>query len=147
FYRDARSVPASFRVLLRSARDVHLLNAAPWWNLRHAWPALAVLTLSICLAMLWVFILRKRVRAQTREIDSQRTFLRQVIDMCPNFIFVKDREGRFTLANRALAEAYERQPEAMLGKTDSQIGVIEKEAHSYFLEDMQVLERREEKIT
>jgi PAS domain S-box-containing protein len=146
FYRDARSVPASFCVLLRSASDVHLLNAAPWWNLRHAWPALAVLTLSICLAMLWVFILRKRVRAQTREIDSQRTFLRQVIDMCPNFIFVKDREGRFTLANRALAEAYERQPETMLGKTDSQIGVIDKEAHEYFREDMQVIDTKHERI-
>jgi PAS domain S-box-containing protein len=145
-YRDARAVPMSFLILLRSADDIELLNAAPWWNLRHAWPALAVLTLSICLAMLWVFILRKRVRAQTREIDGQRTFLRQVIDMCPNFIFVKDRAGRFTLANRALAEAYERQPDQMLGKTDSEVGVIEKEARGYFLEDMHVMDTRQEKI-
>jgi PAS domain S-box-containing protein len=146
FYRDARSVPAGFRILLRSANDVHMIDAAPWWNLRHAWPALAILTLSICLAMLWVFVLRKRVRAQTHELDSQRTFLRQIIDMCPNFIFVKDRAGRFTLANRALADAYERRPEEMLGKTDSQIGVIDKEAHEYFLEDMQVLDTQQEKI-
>ena len=93
--------------------------------------------------MLWVFILRKRVRAQTREIDGQRTFLRQVIDMCPNFIFVKDRAGRFTLANRALAEAYEREPDQMLSKTDSEVGVIEKEARGYFLEDMHVMDTRQ----
>jgi PAS domain S-box-containing protein len=145
-YRDARAVPTSFRILLRSAEDIRLVNAAPWWHLRQAWPALAVLTLSICFAMLWVFILRKRVRTQTRELDSQRTFLRQIIDMCPNFIFVKDRAGRFTLANRALAEAYQRAPEEMLGKTDSEVGVIDKEAHGYFLDDMQVMESRQEKI-
>ncbi len=146
FYRDARSVPASFRVLLRSAEDVRVLDVAPWWNLRHAWPVLATLTLSICLAMLWVFILSRRVRAQTHEMNSQRTFLRQIIDLCPNFIFVKDRAGRYTLANRALAEAYECRPEDMIGKTDTQVGVIDKEAHEYFLEDMRVMDTREEKI-
>ena len=143
---DARSVPASFRILLRSSDDVTLLNAAPWWNLRHAWPVLAILSLSICLSMLWVFILRKRLRAQTREIDSQRTFLRHIIDLCPNFIFVKDRAGRFTLANRALAETYQRRPEEMVGKTDAEVGVIDKEAHEYFLEDMRAMDASEDKI-
>ncbi len=145
FYGDARSVPTSFRMLLRSGDDVRVLNATPWWNLRHAWPALTILTLSICLAMLWVFILRKRVRAQTHEIDSQRTFLRHIIDLCPNFIFVKDRKGRFTLANQALAEAYQREPEDMIGKTDVEVGVIDKEAHEYFLEDMRAMDSHEEK--
>lgn len=146
YARDARTVPASFRLLMRDAQDVRVLAAAPWWNLRHAWPILGVLTLSICLAMLWVFVLRKRVRAQTNEIDRQRAFLRQVIDLCPNFIFVKDRAGRFTLVNRALAEAYECQPEDMLGKTDVQVGVLENEAHAFFIEDMQVMETQQERV-
>jgi PAS domain S-box-containing protein len=146
YARDARTVPASFRLLLRDARDVRVIKAAPWWNLRHAWPVLGALTFSICLAMLWVLILRKRVRAQTDEIDRQRAFLRQVIDLCPNFIFVKDRKGRFTLVNRALADAYERRPEDMLGKTDSEVGVLENEAHAFFLEDMLVMEGQQERI-
>jgi GAF domain-containing protein len=33
----------------------------------------------------------------------QQEFLRQVIDLNPNLIFVKDWDGRFTLVNRALA--------------------------------------------
>jgi PAS domain S-box-containing protein len=146
YARDARTVPASFRLLLRDAQDVRFIKAAPWWHLRHAWPVLGALTFSICLAMLWVFILRKRVRAQTDEIDRQRTFLRQVIDLCPNFIFVKDRQGRFTLVNRALAEAYERRPDDMLGKTDSEVGVLENEAHAFFREDMLVMEEQQERI-
>src|SRR5262245_14481853 len=37
------------------------------------------------------------------EIALQRTFLRQVIDLNPNIIFAKDRQGRFSLANQATA--------------------------------------------
>src|SRR5690606_26359312 len=91
-FRDFTSYPVSFRLLMRSAQDVSVVRAAPWWNLRHAWPALVLLTLSICLAMLWVVSLRRRVQVQTAEIDGQRAFLRQIIDMCPNYIFVKDRK-------------------------------------------------------
>ena len=39
-------------------------------------------------------------------MDATRGFLRQVIDINPHFIFVKDRQGRFTLVNDSLAEAY-----------------------------------------
>ena len=39
------------------------------------------------------------------ELAKQRSFLRQVIDLNPSFIFTKDRDGRFTLVNQALADA------------------------------------------
>ena len=32
-----------------------------------------------------------------KTLEKEREFLRQVIDIDPNFIFAKDREGRFTL--------------------------------------------------
>ncbi len=145
-YRDYASVPSSFRILLRSADDVKIIKAAPWWNLRHAWPALAALTLSICLAMLWVAVLRRRVQHQTAEIEGQRAFLRQVIDMCPNFIFVKDRQGRFTLVNRAIAEAHGLQPEQMIGRSDREIGISEEQAHAYQRDDIEVMNTGKEKM-
>ena len=145
FFRDYTSVPASFRLLLRSADDVTVVKAAPWWNLRHAWPALSVLMLSICLAMLWVMALRRRVQHQTAEIDSQRAFLRQVIDMCPNFIFVKDAQGRFSLANRALAEAHGLHPAQMIGKTDIEIGIVSEQADEFRRDDEQVLKAGEKR--
>jgi PAS domain S-box-containing protein len=138
-FRDYNSVPASFRVLLRSADDVVVVKPAPWWNLRHAWPALSVLSLSICLAMLWVFVLRRRVQHQTAEIESQRAFLRQVIDMCPNFIFVKDKDGRFSLVNRAIAEVHGLQPAEMIGKTDHEVGVAPEQAEMYRRDDEEIL--------
>lgn len=145
-YRAYSSQPVSFRLMLRSPQDVTVVRATPWWNLRDAWPALALLTVSICLATLWAFALRRRVQAQTAEIEGQRLFLRHVIDMCPNFIFVKDRQGRFTLVNDALATAHGSTPGEMLGKTDREIGVRDSEAAAYRRDDIEVLESKREKV-
>jgi PAS domain S-box-containing protein len=145
-FRDFTSYPVSFRLIMRTAHDVKVVHAAPWWNLRHAWPALMLLTLSICLAMLWAVSLRRRVQVQTAEIEGQRTFLRQIIDMCPSFIFVKDREGRFALVNRAIAEAHDRQPEEMIGKTDRDIGMAEEEVSAYLRDDLEVMDSQREKV-
>jgi PAS domain S-box-containing protein len=140
------STAISFRLLLRSADDVEMVRAAPWWNLRHAWPALALLVLLICVSMLWVIVLRRRVQAQTAQIEEQRAFLRHVIDLTPNYIFVKDRAGRFTLANRAIADAYGCEPQQMIGKTDAEISSIPAEAETHQQDDREVLESGQDKV-
>lgn len=61
----------SFRILLRSANDIELLRAAPWWTLqRFLWMvgALGVITLG---AFAWVAALRRRVRRQTEIIQEK----------------------------------------------------------------------------
>src|SRR5690606_604560 len=102
-------------------------------------------TLSICLAMLWVAALRRRVHVQTAELESQRSFLRQVLDMCPNFIFVKDPAGRFSLVNRAFAQARGCAPEDMIGKDDFEIGIDPEQAEAYRRDDAEVLSTGREK--
>jgi diguanylate cyclase (GGDEF)-like protein/PAS domain S-box-containing protein len=62
---------------------------------------------------------RSARRRAEEEIQRQRAFLRQVIDLDRSRIFAKDREGRYTLVNRATAEAYGVSVEEMLGKTTS----------------------------
>ena len=146
FYRDYDYIPVSFRILLRSTDDVSLIKSASWWNLRHAWPALALLLMSISLAMLWVLVLRRRVRSQTMELENQRGFLRQVIDMCPNFIYVKDRQGRFTLANHALAQLHGRSADELIGETDAAISASEAEARAIARADLDVIESQREKV-
>ena len=51
-----------------------------------------------------------------KAIEQQKDFLRLLIDMNPNLIFVKDQEGRFVLVNEAFARYYNTVPEEMLGK-------------------------------
>ncbi len=55
------------------------------------------------------------------EIQRQESFLRAIVDANPNFIFVKDEQGRFVLVNEALATFYNTTPIGMLGKTEADL--------------------------
>ncbi|MBN1286394.1 MAG: PAS domain S-box protein [Anaerolineae bacterium] len=87
----------------------------------------------------------ERVQAR-QEIDEQREFLRQVIDSSPYFIFVRDREGRFLLANQALASAYGTTSAEITGKTDADFrpdaGFLARIAQ----EDREVMETRQVRV-
>jgi signal transduction histidine kinase/CheY-like chemotaxis protein len=72
WYRLNVLVPASFRIQMRSAEDIRLLHAAPWWNPDRVLPILTALVISICLVMLWVAALQRRVKVQTRELVTAR---------------------------------------------------------------------------
>ncbi|HBQ98509.1 MAG TPA: hypothetical protein DD761_08340, partial [Cyanobacteria bacterium UBA11691] len=67
--------------------------------------------------------LEQEVAKRSSQLEEQKTFLRKVIDTTPNIIFVKDTEGRFILANQALAEIYQTTVEDLVGKTDAEFGV------------------------
>jgi PAS domain-containing protein len=49
-------------------------------------------------------------------LTAERRFLRQVIDINPNFVFAKDRQGRFTLVNQAVADVYGTSIDQLVGK-------------------------------
>ncbi len=61
-------VPQTFRLLLRSARDVRVLRPAPWWTGEHAAWLLAGMVGLVGAALAWVGTLRRRVRAQSAII-------------------------------------------------------------------------------
>lgn len=51
-------------------------------------------------------------------LQRERAFLREVIDAAPCIIFVKDSQGRFLLANKAMGQCYGTSPESLIGQTD-----------------------------
>jgi PAS domain S-box-containing protein len=73
-------------------------------------------------------------------MERQRAMLRQVIDADANLIFVKDREYRYVLANKAIANAYGTTVDLIVGKTDAELGATPEEAAKYREDDRQVLE-------
>jgi PAS domain S-box-containing protein len=77
-------------------------------------------------------------RAQ-ESLDQQRAFLRKVIDINPNFIFAKDRAGRFTLANQAVAEAYGVNVEDLIGRTDAELNPRRQEVEFFRRMDLEVM--------
>ncbi|MBN2303462.1 MAG: PAS domain-containing protein, partial [Anaerolineae bacterium] len=83
-----------------------------------------------------------RKRAQDR-LKAQRNFLRQVIDLDPGFIFAKDEQGRFTLVNKALADAYGATPQQMVGKYDEDFNPIREETTRFRADDREVIQTRQ----
>jgi PAS domain S-box-containing protein len=62
-------------------------------------------------------------KSSEKEILAQRKLLRTVIDEIPDFLVVKDSEGKFSLGNKAVADFYNTTPEDMIGKDDGDFGV------------------------
>jgi signal transduction histidine kinase len=61
----------SFRVQLRAADDVVLLQAPPWWTLRRVLWIAAALGFITLAAFSWVVVLRRQVTERTRELEIQ----------------------------------------------------------------------------
>lgn len=94
-------------------------------------------------AMLAVVIERMNIE---NELERQRTFLRQVIDINPNLIFARDCNGRFTLVNHAVAHLYETTTEELIGKTDADVNPHTEAVDKIRQEDLEVMTTRREKV-
>ena len=90
--------------------------------------------------------LEVKVSERTAELEQQRMFLRQVLDLNPSFIFAKDRDGRFTLVNEALSEAYGTNVEGLLGKTDADFNSNAEQVEAFRRDDLEVIDNRTEKF-
>ena len=66
------SIPISFNLMLRSPDDVRIVKQASWWTMQRAVPVLGALALTVTLAMMWVFMLRRQVRSQTLALEHAR---------------------------------------------------------------------------
>ncbi|NJL89247.1 MAG: PAS domain S-box protein [Coleofasciculaceae cyanobacterium SM2_1_6] len=77
---------------------------------------------------------------------SQQVFLRQIIDLVPAAIFVKDREGRYLAANQTTANRYGTTVEAMQGKTAKDFNPCPEEIVEYEINNQEVMETRRPKI-
>jgi PAS domain S-box-containing protein len=79
-------------------------------------------------------------------LEKEHRFLRQVIDIDPNFIFAKDRDGRFTLVNQAVADAYGTTVEALIGKTDADFNPNRDEVEHFHRMDLEVIDNLQERF-
>lgn len=90
----------------------------------------------------YFLVLHQDITERTRsegEMLRQRQFLREVIDASPNVIFAKSREGRYTLANRSMAELYGFSVDAIEGMSDFEL-VGHEEALRFIDTDKQIID-------
>ena len=86
---------------------------------------------------------RKQDEKSVRDLCD---FLRQVIDIDPHFIFAKDRDGRFTLVNQAVANAYGTTIEDFIGKTDADFNPNRTEVECFLQMDREVMDSKKERF-
>ncbi len=87
-------------------------------------------------------IVRKEAEAAITE--SERN-LRTIIDLVPHFIFAKNIEGQFILANQAIAKAYGTTSEALIGKTDRDFNHGEEQVAQFLADDQEVIRSGKQK--
>jgi signal transduction histidine kinase len=65
--------PPTFRLFLRSADDIFVVAAAPWWTFRHTLVMAVMLTLVGCVAAVWVRTAANRKRQQYQAVLTERS--------------------------------------------------------------------------
>ena len=74
------------------------------------------------------------------KLSESKMRLRQVIDLVPHFIFAKDINGKFVLANKAVANIYGTTAQELIGKSDADFSPDKIEVEHFLSEDRQVIE-------
>jgi diguanylate cyclase (GGDEF)-like protein/PAS domain S-box-containing protein len=80
---------------------------------------------------------RSRMEGQLKQ---QAEHLRLIIDTVPAYIYAKDENGRFLLANKKLADLIGVSPEEVVGKTSRDYGATEEQQAMYLEADRTVLQ-------
>ena len=81
---------------------------------------------------------RKRAEQELRQAEER---IRAILEFSPNWIFLKDTEGRYLLVNREVERVFGIRQEQIKGKTDSEIFPPE-QAAEYRANDLKVLRDR-----
>ena len=97
---------------------------------------------------LFVAVVRNITKRKFAEkaLRRQKNLMWQVIDMDPNMIFVKDAQGRFLLANQAIADHYGVAIQDMIGKKNGELNPNPQEVEGFLTADREVIEHRREVI-
>jgi PAS domain S-box-containing protein len=86
-----------------------------------------------------------RVNYQNALLEKEE-FLRNVIDISPNLIFVKNYEGEIILANKAMAELVDNSVEEIIGKKDVDYHIDSEDVEKYIADDKEVMDSLSSKI-
>ncbi len=76
--------------------------------------------------------------ASEKDWNAERILFRAMIDQVPDYLFVKDTESRFVVANRAVAADLGLKPKELIGKTDFELHPRELAAR-FFADEQKVI--------
>ncbi|AXH13769.1 hypothetical protein CP985_13875 [Malaciobacter mytili LMG 24559] len=86
------------------------------------------------------------MKKREEDIIAQRKFLHTIIDENPNIIMVKDYDGKFVLANQAIAKLYNTTTENLIGKTDEDFNPNKEQVEHYLSNVREIMHSDETKV-
>ncbi|OYT12996.1 MAG: hypothetical protein B6I19_07480 [Bacteroidetes bacterium 4572_114] len=86
---------------------------------------------------------RKQAEKALKESEEN---LRQIIDLVPHFIYVKDEDGKNLIVNKAVADAYGTTVEEIIGKPDVDKTSDKEGAAKFFKDDLEVINSGKKKF-
>ncbi|MHB8524090.1 MAG: CHASE domain-containing protein [Limisphaerales bacterium] len=87
-----------------------------------------------------------RLRQSVEALRESESRLRQIIDLVPVYVYAKDRDGRFLLANRTVADRLGKTVTEVEGNTQWELTPVEAEARSYVEADRAVIDSGQPKF-
>ncbi|MFL6351119.1 MAG: response regulator [Bryobacteraceae bacterium] len=102
---------SDFRLILRSANDLAVLETAPFWTIGRAVSLLGLVGLSMLLTLAWIVILRGRVDEKTETI-------RATLESTQDGVLVVSSKGAIVTYNQKFQDTW-RIPDAVLDSGDS----------------------------
>lgn len=84
--------------------------------------------------------LNKGIRQRTEELERSRGNVRQVLDLVPNIIYVKNSKGRFLLVNQAMANSLGMQPAELVGALHKDVHPDKEQVRAMDRDDLIVIE-------
>ncbi len=116
----------------------------------YSWDSLEINLLSAAAAAISLhqehFQLSQKHHQTELALQRQQEFLRNVIDNPPNLIFAKDWQGRFVLANQAVADLYGTTVQDLIGKTDADFNPNLVELEHFLQDDREVISLGKTKV-
>ena len=89
---------------------------------------------------------KRNLETQRDELENAQEQLRQVVDLVPDLIFAKNRDGQYLLANEATANAYGRTSEEVEGSTEADLIPDRSQSEEFREDDIAVIESGEPKF-
>ncbi|MEI7606254.1 MAG: EAL domain-containing protein [Rhodospirillaceae bacterium] len=89
----------------------------------------------------WVLLLRRAVRRRTRELASERTRLRTLLDTLPDMVWLKDGDGAYLACNPGVERIFGAPESKIVGRTDHDF-VPRKLADLFRRMDLEAIARR-----
>ncbi len=121
------------------------LNVSLPWYLRWWAFVLYLILFSIVVYTLIDYRRSKKIQKIEREkFERQDRIMWQTLDVVPHFVYARDSEGRYLLANKALLDAYNTTRDILIGKKDSDIINDNKEIENILSSDKKVIESGKE---